>query len=248
MLRDAVLVETEPDRLNRRDVHAFHTMAAPVEVDGRRYVARMKLKETTQGNRFYDHSLTELVPVVTASAAPGSAEADAGPETAPQGCSQPRAAAEDSIDVADLLALIKPSRELKKSSAGVLRKSEPRLAAGSCADFYTEFGIRDLRLRRSQGIPGACAPSAAAAASEGGSFGSGEDHVGQTVALFKALAAGERWITVHRHGEEKGQPILIKPAADGTFFATTAVSARIAMIAGQKSGAVSPTARACWAC
>lgn len=37
-------------------------------------------------------------------------------------------------------------------------------------------------------------------------------------ALRKALGAGERWITIHPHGpDEKGQPILVKPAADGSY-------------------------------
>jgi hypothetical protein len=36
--------------------------------------------------------------------------------------------------------------------------------------------------------------------------------------LLKALEPGERWITVHPHGpDEKGTPVLIKPAGDGSF-------------------------------
>ena len=36
--------------------------------------------------------------------------------------------------------------------------------------------------------------------------------------FFKALAAGERWITIHPHGrDEKGQPVLVKPSEDGSY-------------------------------
>lgn len=35
--------------------------------------------------------------------------------------------------------------------------------------------------------------------------------------LFKAIPPGARWITIHPHGkEEKGQPVLIQPQADGS--------------------------------
>lgn len=36
------------------------------------------------------------------------------------------------------------------------------------------------------------------------------------VLLFKALGAGERWITVKPPGHEKGQPVLIQPQPDGS--------------------------------
>jgi hypothetical protein len=35
--------------------------------------------------------------------------------------------------------------------------------------------------------------------------------------IFKALSAGERWITVKAPGHDKGQPVLIKPSDDGSF-------------------------------
>lgn len=46
--------------------------------------------------------------------------------------------------------------------------------------------------------------------------------------LLKALAPGQRWITVHPNGpNEKGQPILIQPAGDGSYHVIGGAGGRL---------------------
>lgn len=37
------------------------------------------------------------------------------------------------------------------------------------------------------------------------------------ILFLKALSAGERWITIKAPGHDKGQPVLVKPASDGSY-------------------------------
>jgi hypothetical protein len=59
LLRGATLAETKPDRANDPNIKAIHLFSSPVEVNGQRFSAKITVKETRQGKRFYDHSLLE---------------------------------------------------------------------------------------------------------------------------------------------------------------------------------------------
>lgn len=53
----------------------------------------------------------------------------------------------------------------------------------------------------------------------------------QHILFFKALAAGERWITVHPNGkDQKGVPVLIRPAGDGAYRVVGGAGGKLNML------------------
>jgi len=63
LLENALLIHTAENRNadERKDVPYVHTFAAPVTIGGRVYVARLVVKETASGQKFYDHDLSNEI-------------------------------------------------------------------------------------------------------------------------------------------------------------------------------------------
>ncbi|MBF0488406.1 MAG: hypothetical protein HQK98_09620, partial [Nitrospirae bacterium] len=60
LLENAVLAETHPDKKGGADIKNIHRFYAPLEIDGKLYRAKLTVRETADGKKFYDHSLTEI--------------------------------------------------------------------------------------------------------------------------------------------------------------------------------------------
>ncbi|MBF0458712.1 MAG: hypothetical protein HQK99_12555 [Nitrospirae bacterium] len=60
LIENAVKVETRPDRDNDPHIKNIHIFYAPIEVDGKLYRAKLTIKESADGKKYYDHSLTEI--------------------------------------------------------------------------------------------------------------------------------------------------------------------------------------------
>ncbi|KWT83689.1 hypothetical protein [Candidatus Magnetominusculus xianensis] len=60
LIENAVLTETRPDRNRNPDIKNIHIFYAPLEVDGNLYRAKLTVRESIYGKKYYDHSLTEL--------------------------------------------------------------------------------------------------------------------------------------------------------------------------------------------
>jgi hypothetical protein len=114
LLRHAVKSrEPHSDRKDRPEIRAIHHVAAPLMIGERLYAVQMVLRETPQHRFFYEHDLTELLPIGDA---PGeSAEAETTATDArrkdPPGVQ---------MKVGELLAQVK----------GNLRKATEQIAAG----------------------------------------------------------------------------------------------------------------------
>lgn len=60
LLKKAVLAESHPDKYGTPDIKQVHRFYAPLVIDKKLYRAKLTVKETMDGRRFYDHSLTEI--------------------------------------------------------------------------------------------------------------------------------------------------------------------------------------------
>lgn len=60
IIRNAVPVESSPDRLGRYGIKAVHTLYAPVRIAGVPYRARLIVRDTLQGGRYYGQTLESL--------------------------------------------------------------------------------------------------------------------------------------------------------------------------------------------
>ncbi|MBF0456731.1 MAG: hypothetical protein HQK99_02430 [Nitrospirae bacterium] len=60
LIENAVLAETHPDKKGSADIINIHRFYAPIEIDGKLYRAKLTVRESADGKKFYDHSLTEL--------------------------------------------------------------------------------------------------------------------------------------------------------------------------------------------
>ncbi|MEO5358187.1 MAG: PBECR2 nuclease fold domain-containing protein [Nitrospirae bacterium YQR-1] len=60
LLENAVLHESRADRYSDPNIKSIHRFYAPLEISGKLYRAKLTVKETNEGKRFYDHSLTEI--------------------------------------------------------------------------------------------------------------------------------------------------------------------------------------------
>ncbi|MBF0487515.1 MAG: hypothetical protein HQK98_05080 [Nitrospirae bacterium] len=60
LIENAALSETRPDRDNDPHIKNIHIFYAPLEIDGKLHSAKITVKEFGSGNRFYDHSPTEI--------------------------------------------------------------------------------------------------------------------------------------------------------------------------------------------
>lgn len=60
LLENAVLIKSEPNRVvdDRGNVPYVHTMNAQLDIGGSQYTARIIVKETKSGQKFYDHDLS----------------------------------------------------------------------------------------------------------------------------------------------------------------------------------------------
>ena len=96
LLDRAVLVESVADRAADPNIRAVHRLYAAVEIDGKPYRAKLTVKETVTGRRFYDHRLSEL-------------EAEAGSGKAETAASQPGSGGTpaSALNVGRLLAAVK---------------------------------------------------------------------------------------------------------------------------------------------
>jgi len=63
MMENAVLVKSEPTRHaeNQMDIFAVHHFYAPFELGGQAYLARLVVKETRSGQRFYDFNASDVI-------------------------------------------------------------------------------------------------------------------------------------------------------------------------------------------
>ncbi len=59
-LENAVLVETRPPKEENTGIRKIHRFFAPVDINGVLYRAKLTVKETDEGQKFYDQSLTEI--------------------------------------------------------------------------------------------------------------------------------------------------------------------------------------------
>lgn len=59
MLENGVYLRTEADRNNKLDVKAWHYFYAPAEIGDKFYAVKVAVRETTQGQKFYDHAVVE---------------------------------------------------------------------------------------------------------------------------------------------------------------------------------------------
>lgn len=60
MLEKAVLHHSEPHRAGSTDIRAAHTFYVPLELNDELYRAKLMVMEIRQGQRYYDHDLTEM--------------------------------------------------------------------------------------------------------------------------------------------------------------------------------------------
>ncbi|MBF0487680.1 MAG: hypothetical protein HQK98_05910 [Nitrospirae bacterium] len=98
LLENAVLVETRPDRDNNPDIKNIHRFYAPLELEGKLYRAKLTVRETANGKKYYDHSLKEIEKPV------GHYPGDTSSGSAPRAQQQAR-----TLSVKDLLNGVKTS-------------------------------------------------------------------------------------------------------------------------------------------
>lgn len=62
-MKSAVLVATEPSRNDddKMDVFAVHHFYAPLRIGDETYIARMVVKETRAGQKFYDYDTSDEI-------------------------------------------------------------------------------------------------------------------------------------------------------------------------------------------
>ena len=60
LIREAVLVQTEPNKEDPSGTLHAHTFIAPLEIGGQIYRARLVVKETNMGRKYYGHHLEDL--------------------------------------------------------------------------------------------------------------------------------------------------------------------------------------------
>jgi hypothetical protein len=59
LMENAVYLRTEEDHKGRNDIKAWHYFYAPLKIDNKTYLARLAVRETTLGQKFYDHMVVE---------------------------------------------------------------------------------------------------------------------------------------------------------------------------------------------
>jgi hypothetical protein len=101
LIREAIPVQSEPDRLGRDEIHQVHTFVAPMEVNGQLQRARMTIRETNMGRKYYGHRL-ERLDMKT----PGAFRVCLGDSLPPTGTQHP-----DTIKVGDLIEGFNPHGE-----------------------------------------------------------------------------------------------------------------------------------------
>lgn len=101
LIENGVYLRSEQDRSGRPDIRAWHLFYAPAEIEGKFHLAKLYVKETTQGERYYDHAVIE-------------SERPAGylPDRTPLGAlgTEPAAGPSD-VSVSDLVGLVKAQNE-----------------------------------------------------------------------------------------------------------------------------------------
>lgn len=61
LIKNAVLIQSEPDHQNRPDIKAFHTFLAPLQIGDKLFTARMTIKELkSSGRQYYGHQIESL--------------------------------------------------------------------------------------------------------------------------------------------------------------------------------------------
>ncbi|KWT84146.1 hypothetical protein [Candidatus Magnetominusculus xianensis] len=60
LIENAVLGETHSDKKGSPHIKNIHRFYAPLEIDGKLYRAKLTVRESADGKKFYDHSLTEI--------------------------------------------------------------------------------------------------------------------------------------------------------------------------------------------
>jgi hypothetical protein len=61
MLERSKLISTKPDRAGRPSIRAVHTFEVPILVDGEKLSAKLIVRETNAGIRFYDHEMSSII-------------------------------------------------------------------------------------------------------------------------------------------------------------------------------------------
>ncbi len=60
LIRHAVPIQAERDKKGRDEILAIHTFLAPIQIEGEVYRARMVIRETNMGRKYYGHHLESL--------------------------------------------------------------------------------------------------------------------------------------------------------------------------------------------